>query len=174
MRLRIVIFLMALSLPCSFANSDEVSHRAAAEELLLLTEVDKRLESMYEQVEPAMEVQFTYLGAPEKLRPVLVRYTEQLVEAMKEDFAWAKLKNEYIDIYVKTYTEEELRAISEFYKSPAGKKSIEKMPQVMQESMAISQSRMPAFMKKMKKAAEEMANEIKQLKEQAEIQDEEK
>ncbi len=62
--------------------------------------------------------------------------------------------------------EEELRAISEFYKSPVGKKFIEKMPQLVQESMAISQNKMPSFMEKMQKITEEIANEIKQLKEQ--------
>ena len=75
---------------------------------------------------------------------------------------WGKIN---IDIYVKTYTEEEIRAISEFYKSQAGKKFIDKMPQLMQESMAISQKRMPTLMKKVQKINEEMVNKIKQQKE---------
>lgn len=57
---------------------------------------------------------------------------------MEEELGWAKVKNDYIDICVKTYSEREICAISEFYKSSAGKKFIEKMPQLMQESMAIS------------------------------------
>ncbi len=157
---------MILSLFCSFANADKVSHRAAAEELLLLTKVDKMLKPMWEQMEAMMEQQFAQMGAPEELRPVLNRYTGKLVKVMEEELGWAKMKNDYIDIYVKTYTEEEIRAISEFYKSPAGKKFIEKMPQLMKESMAISQNKMPTFMKKIQKISEEMANEIKQLKEQ--------
>ena len=76
------------------------------------------------------------------------------------------MKDDYIDIYVKTYTESEIRAILEFYKSPAGKKFIEKMPELMQQSMAISQKNMPTIMNKVTKISEEMANEIKQLKEQ--------
>ena len=46
MKLKTVVFLMFLSLFCSFANADEVSHRAAAEELLLLTNADKMLKPM--------------------------------------------------------------------------------------------------------------------------------
>ena len=40
------------------------------------------------------------------------------------------------------------------------------MPQLLQESMAISQKNMPVIMKKIQKISKEMANEIKQLKEQ--------
>ena len=121
---------------------------------------------MLEQMETMMEQQFVQMGAPEELRPVFNRYTSKMVKVMEEEFGWAKMKNDYIDVYVKTYTEGEIRAISEFYKSPAGKRFIDKMPQLMQESMAISQKRMPTFRKKMQKISEEMANEIKQLKEQ--------
>ncbi len=166
MKLKIGILLMALSLFCSLANADEVSHRAAAEELLLLTNVDKMLKPMWEQMEAMMEQQFDQMDAPEELRPILNRYTSKMVKVMEEELGWAKMKNDYIDIYVKTYTEVEIRAVSEFYKSPAGKVFIEKIPQVMQESMAISQKNMPTFMNKLQKISEEMANEIKQFKEQ--------
>ena len=166
MKLKNVVFLMVLSLFCVFANANEVSHRAAAEELLLLTNMDKMLKPMWEQMEAMMEQQFVQMGASEKLRPVLNRFTSKLVNVMEEELGWAKMKDDYIDIYVKTYSEGEIREISEFYKLPVGKKFIEKMPQLMQESMAISQKKMPEFMKKMQKIAEEMTNEIKQLKEQ--------
>lgn len=102
---------------------------------------------------------------PEELRPVFNRYVNKMGKVMEEELGWAKIKNDYIDIYVKTYSEGEIRAISEFYKSSAGKKFIEKMPQLMQESMAISQKNMPTYMKKMQKITEEMANELQQLKE---------
>lgn len=37
MKSKTVVFLMVLSLLCSFVNADEISHKAAADELLLLT-----------------------------------------------------------------------------------------------------------------------------------------
>lgn len=82
---------------------------------------------------------------------------------MENELGWEKMKDDLIDIYIKTYTEEEIRAISEFYKTPPGKKFIEKMPQLLQETMAITQKKMPAFMAKMQKISEEMAEELKQL-----------
>jgi len=166
MKLKTVVFLMVLTLYCSFANADEVSHRAAAEELLLMTNVDKMMKPMFEQMETMMNQQFVQMGAPEELRPVRNKYTGRLFKILEEELSWAKMKHDYIDMYVKTYTEEEIRAISEFYKSPIGKKFIEKTPQLLQQSMAISQKNMPKIMKSITKISEEMANEIKQLKDQ--------
>ena len=165
MKLRTVIFLMIFSLLCSFANADEVTHRAAAEEFLLLTNADKILKPMLEQMAVMMKQQFVQMGAPEELRPVLNKYSRKLLKVMEEEFEWGKIKNDYIDIYVKTFTEKEIREISDFYKSPIGKKYVEKIPQLMQESMAISQKFMPIFIKKTQKIREEMDSEIKLLKE---------
>ncbi|MGO8700867.1 MAG: DUF2059 domain-containing protein [Limisphaerales bacterium] len=51
-----------------------------------------------------------------------------------------ELIEKIIPIYGKYYTMEDLKAINAFYESPAGKKVLETMPQVMQESMQIGQA----------------------------------
>ena len=166
--MKIVVCFAVLALFCSIANADEISHRAAAEELLLLTNADTVMKPIWEQMETMMEQQFGRMDAPEDSRPILARFTKKMFRILEEEFSWAKMKDDYIAIYVKTYTEKELEAISEFYRSSAGKKFVEKMPQLMQESMAISQKKMPIIMEKMQKISEEMADEIKKLKEQKE------
>jgi hypothetical protein len=40
-------------------------------------------------------------------------------------------------VYTDTYTEEEIDGILAFYKSPAGKAFLQKMPEVMQRSMPV-------------------------------------
>jgi hypothetical protein len=45
-----------------------------------------------------------------------------------------------VPIYLKYYTEKELDDMIAFYKSPTGKKMIESMPGVMQESMEIGKA----------------------------------
>ncbi|MEK7308393.1 MAG: DUF2059 domain-containing protein [Nitrospirota bacterium] len=166
MKLKSFIFLIALSILCSFAKADEVSHRASAEELLLLTNTDKMLKPIWKQTETMVEQQYVQMGAPEELRPVLNKYTSKMLKVFEEEFNWVKIKDDYINIYVKTYSEEEIRAISEFYKSPAGKKFIEKMPQLTQESVKISQKLMPRLMEKIQNISKEMDNEMRQLEEQ--------
>ena len=45
-----------------------------------------------------------------------------------------------VPIYMKHFTHEEIKGLVEFYESPIGKKTIEKLPLVMQESMAAGQA----------------------------------
>lgn len=174
MKFKTCLLLIALSLFSSFAKADEISYRAVAEELLILTNADKMLKPMLKQMETMMEKQFVQMDAPEELKPVLKKYTGKMVKLMEEELGWAKMKKDYIDVYVKTYSEEELRAIAEFYKSSSGKTFIEKMPKLMKESMEISQKNIPAFMKKMQKMSKEMTSEIKELKEQENEKEQEK
>ncbi len=89
MKLKKVVFLMVVSLFCPCAQADEVSHRSAAEELLLLTNIDEMMKPMWEQMEAMMQQQFVQMDAAEELRPVLNRYTSKLVRIMEEELGWA-------------------------------------------------------------------------------------
>jgi hypothetical protein len=53
--------------------------------------------------------------------------------------SWEKLRPQYVKLYSGTFMEEELAAILAFYKSPAGRAMLEKMPQLMLKSMSIGQ-----------------------------------
>ena len=48
-----------------------------------------------------------------------------------------KIKPELAKVYTGTYTEEEIDGILAFYKSPAGKAFLQKMPEVMQRFMPV-------------------------------------
>jgi hypothetical protein len=147
-----IIGFIILSLFSSYAIADEISHKAAAEELILLSNPEQMLEQIYAQVRGMVDQQFQQMGAPEELRPIFKKYTEK------------------ISIYVKTYTESEIRAISEFYKSPAGKAFLEEMPTLIQESMSMTQRKMPQIMEKVQAISKEMAEElIESLKNQQQM-----
>ena len=166
MRAKIILILVfVLIFGGSQAFASDNSHRDAAEELLLLTGADKMLDQVWGQLETLMNQQFQQMGATEKQKPILDNYTKKLVIIYKEEFNWNKLKDDFIDIYVRTYSEQELLAISEFYKTSAGRKFIQKMPQLIQESMAVSQKNVQPLMKKMQKLTEEMSAEIEKSKE---------
>jgi len=167
MKLKIIVLFSVLSLFSSLATADEASHRSAAEELLLLTKVDKMMQPLFEHMEVMMEQQFDQWGAPEEARPILKKYTTKMFEMFEEELSWEKMKDEYIDIYVRTYTEDEIKAISDFYKTPVGQTLIEKMPKLMQESIAITQRNMQGYIQKMEQISAEMANEIEELQEQS-------
>jgi uncharacterized protein len=64
---------------------------------------------------------------------------DSFFERMAAEVNTNTLTEMIIPVYQKYYTEQELRTAIEFYKTPDGKKMIERSPLVMQESMEIGQ-----------------------------------
>jgi hypothetical protein len=83
----------------------------------------------------------------------------QLPEDARADFAailpsYQEIADFQLSLFVKYYTDAELKQLVKFYTSPTGKKALEVMPEVMQDvqGMVMSrlQSEMPKLMEKMK------------------------
>lgn len=64
----------------------------------------------------------------------------ELWDEFKKEIKPEELTTLIAPLYEKYYTEEDLDQLIAFYQSPVGKKSIQIMPQIMQESMAIGQN----------------------------------
>ncbi len=94
-------------------------------------------------------------------QPIFEKYNAKLFALMKEEMAWDTMKNDFIDICMKVFTEKEINEINRFYKTEVGQKMIEKLPALMQEAMALSQNNLKRLMPEIKKISEEMAREIR-------------
>jgi hypothetical protein len=114
------LITVALGLSPVVALGDEQSHRKAAEHLLLVMEVDKSLPKVVEQVVENQVQQNPQLASQ---REVLQRFLTKYVN-------WASVKGDTITAYTQEFTEPELKKLTEFYKTPLGKKASEKMPQL--------------------------------------------
>ena len=65
-------------------------------------------------------------------------------EIVRKSLAWEEMRPLYVDVYRKTFTSEEVKAIAKFYESPAGKNLLDKTPALMQNLMlAIQQKIVP-------------------------------
>jgi len=102
------------------ALGDAQSHRKAAENLLLVMEVDKSLPKIAAQV---VENQLQQNPQLSPQREILQRFLTTYVN-------WESVKEETITAYTQAFTEPELKKLTEFYKTPLGKKASEKMPQL--------------------------------------------
>src|SRR5215470_15449824 len=122
--IRMILYggLVTLALVCHplIAVGDEHSHRKAAENLLLVLEVDKSLPQIVAQV-VEHQVQQNPQLAPQ--REVLQRFLTTYVN-------WENVKEETITAYTHEFTEPELKQLTEFYKTPLGKKANEKLPKL--------------------------------------------
>jgi len=123
MRMLLSYCVITLALGCSpvVALGDAQSHRKAAENLLLVMEVDKSLPKIADQV---VENQMQHNPQLAAQREVLQRFLTQYVH-------WESVKEDTISAYTREFTEPELQQLTEFYATPVGKKASEKLPKLV-------------------------------------------
>src|SRR6266404_1182651 len=84
----------------------------------------------------------------------------KMVTIMREELNWESLEPMYVDIYHETLTQDEVNGMIAFYKTPAGRAVIKKLPAVMQRSMAAVQQRMPGLIQKLQAATQDAQKEL--------------
>ena len=120
MRLYACLITVALVLHPFVALGDTQSHRKAAETLLIVMEVEKSLPQIANQV---VETQL-------QQNPQLAPQREVLQRFLTKYLNWDSVKEDTITAYTQEFTEPELKKLTEFYKTPVGKKANEKLPQL--------------------------------------------
>jgi uncharacterized protein len=73
---------------------------------------------------------------------------------VRAEYNWAVIEPAMIDAYQKTFTEEEITAMINFYSTPAGQAAITKIPQLMQIVMAGSQVHIQALLPRIQAISE--------------------
>jgi len=122
--MRMLLYACLLTVACGLApcvaQGDEQSHRKAAENLLLVMEVEKSLPTLVAQV---VENQIQHNPQLAAQREILQRFLTTYVN-------WESVKEDTITAYTREFTEPELQELTEFYTTPLGKKASEKLPQL--------------------------------------------
>lgn len=150
----VVPILLGLFLLPHFAYGDEAAKRQLAGELLGLHHAGEVAGQSAKQLDQMLLVQ---LGAADLASSdhdgfeALRKKTEQLTA---DEFNWDKLKEEYIDLYVANFSEDELRDIVAFSKSPAGQKLQKVNPVLVEGSRTIGQRHTAAVFPKIQKLVE--------------------
>ena len=142
-----VIFLLV---SCSAVlGADELSHRQAALEMMHASGVPEMLERAFKS---QLESQFRTLPELEKIRP-------QLTAFYRKAFAFKELESELCALYMKHYTVDELRQITAFFKTPAGKKKAKVDGQLSAELGTLflrhSQKKLPELQKLLQQLTKE-------------------
>jgi len=149
--------VLGLWLAAMCAGAQETSSkRVLAEELLNLMNTRESIEKTFTMVKQMMPGQLAKAGqaAGQTNMPANASaQVEKMVDTISREFSWDKMKEDYITLYADTFTEEELKGIIAFYKSPAGQAFVQKQPELMKRSMELSQKMMLKLMPAMQAAA---------------------
>ncbi|MBC3916498.1 DUF2059 domain-containing protein [Undibacterium sp. CY18W] len=155
--------LLSALLVCGSAHAEKPTD-ASLKELLVVTNSQQILKAVEAQVDGLMK---NVLEQTTKDRPLnaesqkaLDKFRDKVRIIHKEQFGWDKLEPLFIDIYSKSLTQEDVDGIIAFYKSPAGKSYVSKMPAMMQQSMASMQKLMGPMMEKIIQAGKELDEDM--------------
>ena len=104
----------------SIAVADDQSRQKAAEDLLVVMNVQQ---TMNDAIDQMIDMQV-------KANPQMAPMSNVLKQWAAQVLSYASLKDELIKIYAGELTEDELKQLAAFYKTPVGKRWIEAMPKI--------------------------------------------
>jgi len=160
------LFLAAvLALSPAVVRADDASHRAAAEELMRTLNVDQMMNTYMKIFDESMKKGFRQAGGTEEYQPIFDKYAAQMTALMQEALSWENFKEPMIDLYVESFSEQEIVEIHGFYQTPVGMKAIAEMPRMMQAGAKIGQDLVQGLMPRIQEISEAMVGELREAKE---------
>jgi hypothetical protein len=155
-----LVLLASLALPVFAQGATE----ASVERLFAAMNVERSIGATYAMMDNMMK-QSMAQALPANPTPQQAKAAEAaragFSAVMRDELSWEKMKPDLVKTYSETFTEAEVLGIVAFYESPAGQAFVNKMPLLMQKSMASTQERMRLLIPRMKAAVEKAALEAK-------------
>ena len=159
----IVPVCLAFASSVSFAAENPPSE-ASVKQLLEVSQVRKILDDTMKQIDAMMNQMMEQLTRGQPMTPKIQKDIDQGKEEaktlVKEILDWNKLEPMYVRIYQKSFTQPEIDNLIAMYKTPGGQALLNKMPVVMQNSMAEMQQLMQPLMERVQRKQQELAAKI--------------
>ncbi|MEY2480248.1 MAG: uncharacterized protein QOI04_1175 [Verrucomicrobiota bacterium] len=159
----VLTFFCAIALTHAAPPSDESLNKMMSA-LQVETMLNQALEQMNATFVKGMEQGLQESLKGKELTPAqktaVENFKTKFGATMKDDLSFSKVKDIYIQTYRETLTQEEVDSILTFYKSPAGRAMVEKMPVAMQKASALMQARIGPMTKKLQTMQEEFVKQL--------------
>jgi uncharacterized protein len=159
MKHAVIIAAFALLLSATPAAALGEIERTMAEEILRLSNAESSLATMREQVTKLVDTQVATMNLSDEEKTHVAERSKKMFDLIFEEMSWKKMKDQYIDLYVTVFTQEELAGLITFYRSPVGQSYLKKMPELMKRSMEVGQVTMERLGPRIQSMIEDMAEE---------------
>ena len=148
--------------PSANANEAAMPANAASEasvrELLKVMQVEQQMTATQQMLEPMMANMMKQIsemdGDSTSKQAVMADMAKELAQAMAPLSDWRQLEPDMVRVYRRALTEDNVRAMTAFYRTPAGQELVSKTPELMMGAMEVSQARMKEVMPEVKKVME--------------------
>ena len=126
------LFTTSLVLP-GMTTADDQSHLDQVEILFKLTRMEQKINDSVDSVAQLQLRQNPDLNAEKRA---------QLMAFLQRQIGWDAVKADLYEMYMQTFTEEELKTINDFYITTTGQKVIVIVPQLVQERNRLAMQRL--------------------------------
>jgi len=140
------VAILALTCMLPLAHANEATKRAKLEELFTVMKMNSLMDQMMQAgMKQGEQIGRSMFGnkpiSPEDQK-IFDAWKVKATALMENTLSWDRLKPQYVDLYAKTYSEEDVDGMLAFYKSPAGQHMVEKTPSLLEASQKIVMDRM--------------------------------
>jgi hypothetical protein len=140
-----LLLVMVLASAPSAIRAENASHRTAAEALL---EAANTRNIMQETLEQSVEIQI-------RNKPELAPFRQVMKTFMAKHLGYEALKDDLAVLFMAEFTEKDLKQITAFYRTPTGRKSLEKTPVLFQKGAELGMKRVQQNLPELERMIEE-------------------
>lgn len=159
-----VLLLMLLPFQVALASGSQPSD-ASVKELIKVMHARHTLDRVTSQMDRIMKLSMQRaLGKQHfnaKQQKILDNMETRMAALLKSDLKWKSVEPDIIQIYQKSFTQQDVNSMIAFYKTPAGKAVVAKMPLVMQNTTRIMRQRMARIMPQIRQLAMDTTKQLK-------------
>ncbi len=141
----VLLLLSLLAAVCAPALA-RVPTDEEIDRLLAASRAQSMLAAIQPQVEAMQREQFAQLTQGKTLTPQQQTEIQQIQaktsEIVRQSLAWEQMRPVYLDVYRKTFDDDDVKAMTKFYESKAGQRLLDRTPAVMQSLMVGIQQKM--------------------------------
>jgi hypothetical protein len=165
-----ILIALALLYPTLYA-ADVPPSDASLQQLLEVAQAHKTLDATMAQMETMMKNVFQQITAGQPASPetqkIFDKARADVTSLCKEDLSWAKMEPIYLRIYRKSLSQSEVNGMIAFYKTPAGQAVMDKMPLILQNTMAEVGQMMGPMMERAQRMEKELIAQMQAEKAKA-------
>jgi len=155
--------ILAIALLCTpqLTLSDEQAGPATLEELLQGSDMKSMVDALYQQMDQVLQQMSTQLQIPESEKRVMDNFIADVSELISEDASWDEIKKPIFEIYQRHFDVNEEIDLTAFYESQSGKAMVRQMPDLLQDTVRLSEDMME-IIKPVLQQAQEFRQELKE------------
>ena len=130
------------------------THTAAVEEFFLVMKMEETTNKTLDQM----------LAMQMAQQPQLAAFKDVLTKFLRKHISYEATKKDLVKLYQDAFTEDEIRAMTAFYRTPVGQKAVAKLPSLTAAGAQLGMTRVQANMGELQQAILKRQRELEEQK----------